>query len=198
MQAFNKKLDDLQKDLEQVKRNQAGTQRNIRISDFKQDTWCFKWGQKGHWKRQCKEQQQRRPQTEETPVKSADRHLRSRRKHKRNHQRAYLGVDSSNKEAGMYIDLKINDLQTKFLVDTGATVSLVSSKIVYALDKSKRSEVGPLRQIVVSANGTDLTSMGQEFFNLTVGTQQCTVEAVIVDLPMDGILGLDFIQSQSV
>jgi predicted aspartyl protease len=35
----------------------------------------------------------------------------------------------------MYIDLKINDLQTKFLVDTGATVSLVSNKIFYALDK---------------------------------------------------------------
>jgi hypothetical protein len=30
MQAFNKKLDDLQKDLEKAKRNQAGTQRNTR------------------------------------------------------------------------------------------------------------------------------------------------------------------------
>ena len=79
MQAFNKKLDDLQKDLEKVQRNQAGTQRNIRISDIKKDTECFKCGQKGHWKRQCKEQQQRRPQTEETPVKSAARHLRTRR-----------------------------------------------------------------------------------------------------------------------
>jgi hypothetical protein len=29
MQAFNKKLDDLQKDLEKVKRNQAGTQRAL-------------------------------------------------------------------------------------------------------------------------------------------------------------------------
>ena len=83
----------------------------------------------------------------------------------------------------MYIDLKINDLQTKFLVDTGATVSLVSNKIFYALDKSKRPEVGPLRQTVVSANETDLTSMGQAFFNLTVGTQQCTVEAVLLICP---------------
>ena len=70
----------------------------------------------------------------------------------------------------MYIDLKINDLQTKCLVDAGATVSLESNKIFYALDKSKRPEV-PLRKTVVSANGTDLTSMGQTFFNLIVGTQ---------------------------
>jgi hypothetical protein len=38
--------------------------------------------------------------------------------------------------------------------------------------------------------------MGQAFFNLTVGTQQYMVAVVITDLPMDGILGLDFIQSQ--
>ena len=65
MQAFNKKLDDLQKDLEKVKRNQAE---------------CFKCGQKDHWKRECKEQQKRRPQTEETPIKYAARHLRTRRR----------------------------------------------------------------------------------------------------------------------
>ena len=46
MQAFNKKLDNLQKDLD--KRNQAGTQQNTRISDIKKDTECFKCGQKGH------------------------------------------------------------------------------------------------------------------------------------------------------
>ena len=38
--------------------------------------------------------------------------------------------------------------------------------------------------------------MGQAFFNLPVGIQPCTVEAVIADLPLDGSLGLDFIQSQ--
>ena len=50
MQAFNK-LDDLQKDLEKVKRNQACTQRNTRISDIKKDTECFKCGRKvtGKW-----------------------------------------------------------------------------------------------------------------------------------------------------
>jgi hypothetical protein len=53
MHAFNKKLDDLQKDLEKAKRNQAGTQRNTRISDIKKDTEYFKCGQKGHWKREC-------------------------------------------------------------------------------------------------------------------------------------------------
>ena len=58
MQAFNKKLDDLQKNLEKVKRIQAGTQRNARSSDIKKDAEGFKCGQKGHWKRECKEQQQ--------------------------------------------------------------------------------------------------------------------------------------------
>jgi hypothetical protein len=168
MQAFNKKLNDLQKDLEKVKRNQAGTQRNIRISDIKKDTECFKCGQTGHWKRECKEQQRGRPQTDETPVKSAARHLRTSRKHKRIHQRAYFGVNTSNKEAGMYIDLKKNDVPANFLVDTGVTISLVSNKIFCALDNSKRPEVRQLRQTIVTA--------------------------VIGDLAIDGILGLDFVQ----
>jgi hypothetical protein len=72
-----------------------------------------------------------------------------------------LGVNTSNKEAGMYIDLKINDVLAKFLVDTGATISLVSNNIFYALDKSKRPEVRPLRQTIVTDNGTNLSSMGQ-------------------------------------
>ena len=44
MQALNKKLDDWQKNLEKVKRIQAGTQRNARSSDIKKDTECFKCG----------------------------------------------------------------------------------------------------------------------------------------------------------
>jgi hypothetical protein len=47
------------------------------------------------------------------------------------------------------------------------------------------SKRGPLRQTVVSAIGTDLTGIGQAFFNLTVSIQPCTVEAVIADLPID-------------
>ena len=76
-----------------------------------------------------------------------------------------LGVNTSNKEAGIYIDLKINDVPAKFLVDTAATISLVSNEIFYALDKSKRSEVRPLRQTIVTANRTNLSSIGQSLFN---------------------------------
>jgi predicted aspartyl protease len=59
------------------------------------------------------------------------------------------------------MDLKINDVLAKFLVDTGATISLVSNNIFYALDKSKRPEVRPLGQTIVTANGTNLSSIGQ-------------------------------------
>ena len=129
---------------------------------------------------ECKEQQRRRPQTEETPVKYAARHLRTRRrKHGRNQKRAYLGVNTSNMEAGIYIDLKINDVPAKFLVDTAVTIRLVSNKIFYALDKSKRSEVRPLRQTIVTANRTNLSSIGQSLLNLKMANQQCGIEAII-------------------
>ena len=114
------------------------------------------------------------------------RHLRTRRrKHGINLKRAYLGVNTSNKEAGIYIDLKINDVSAKFLVDTAATISLVSNKTFDVLDKSKRSEVRPLRQTIVTANRTNLSSIGQSLFNLQMGNQQCGIEAVIADLAID-------------
>ena len=94
----------------------------------------------------------------------------------------------------MYIDLNINDVPGKFLVDTGATISLVSNKIFYALDKSERPEVRQLKQTIVIANGTNLSSIGQSLFNLKMGNQQCGIEAVIADLAIDEILGLDFVQ----
>ena len=90
--------------------------------------------------------------------------------------------------------MKINDVPAKCLVVTAATISLVSNKIFYALDKSKRSEVRPLRQTIVTANRTNLSSIGQSLFNLKMGNQQCGIEAVIADLAIDGILGLDFVQ----
>jgi predicted aspartyl protease len=94
----------------------------------------------------------------------------------------------------MYIDLNINDVPGKFLVHTGATISLVSNKIFYALDKSERPEVRQLKQTIVIANGTNLSSIGQSLFNLKMGNQQCGIEAVIADLAIDEILGLDFVQ----
>ena len=105
-----------------------------------------------------------------------------------------MGVNTSNKEAVIYIDLKINDVPAKCLVDTAATISLISNKIFYVLNKSNRSEVRPLRQTIVTANRTNLSSIGQSLFNLKMGNQQCGIEAVIADLAIDRILGLDFVQ----
>jgi len=43
IQAFNKKFDDLQKDLEKVKRNQAGSQRYTRSNSVREDTVFQLW-----------------------------------------------------------------------------------------------------------------------------------------------------------
>jgi hypothetical protein len=59
--------------------------------------------------------------------------------------------------------LKINDAPAKFLVDTGATISLVSNEIFYVLDKSKRPEVRPLGKTIVTANGTNQLRILLEF-----------------------------------
>jgi hypothetical protein len=44
------------------------------------------------------------------------------RKYKRNSSSLYLGSNTVNSEAGLYVDLLINGTPAKFLIDTGATI----------------------------------------------------------------------------
>ena len=46
----------------------------------------------------------------------------------------------------------------------------------------------------MSANGTELTIAGKGFFSLEIGEEQFQIEALVADLSIDGILGLDFMK----
>lgn len=45
-----------------------------------------------------------------------------------------VGTNTANDEAEMYVDVTINGRQARVLVDTGATVSLISHKLFYAIE----------------------------------------------------------------
>ncbi|VDI30732.1 Hypothetical predicted protein [Mytilus galloprovincialis] len=64
---------------------------------------------------------------------------------KQNNRKTNEGaVTTASEDAGMYVKLNVGDIEAKFVVDTGATLTLVSSKLydmLTPLDKSYLSEV---------------------------------------------------------
>ncbi|CAG2215715.1 unnamed protein product [Mytilus edulis] len=100
-------------------------------------------------------------------------------------------------EAGAYIDVAVHNQPTKFLIDTGATVTLVSHALFYRIQKKERPELEPITQVIISANGTELSIASKGMFCIEIGQDKFIVEALVADISIDGILGLDFMKKNN-
>ncbi|CAC5415297.1 unnamed protein product [Mytilus coruscus] len=85
-------------------------------------------------------------------------------------QNGAIGVNKLANEAGMFIETKVNGTKAKMLIDTGATVTLISKKL---FDNMHSYVLSPMDRDILTTN------------------------AVIADLNVDGILGIDFQKSQN-
>lgn len=83
---------------------------------------------------------------------------------------------SSNLDAGVYIDSKLNGLNTKMLVDIGATVTLVSHQLVYALPLKQHPYQQTVNQRIMSANRTEINIAGEGLFLLKTYEEQIKIE----------------------
>ncbi|CAC5368540.1 unnamed protein product [Mytilus coruscus] len=76
----------------------------------------------------------------------------------------------------------------------GATVTLVSHALFYRIQKKERPDLEPITQVIISANGTELSIAGKGMFCIEIGQDKFIVEALVADISIDGILGLDFMK----
>ncbi|CAG2190935.1 unnamed protein product [Mytilus edulis] len=103
-------------------------------------------------------------------------------------------VISASEDAGMYVELLIQDIFVKFVVDTGATLTLVSTKVYDLIPDLYRPHLNATKSQIKSACGNYLNLRGKGNFKLDFGTERFTSEAVVTELQVDGILGLDFMK----
>jgi hypothetical protein len=68
----------------------------------------------------------------------------------------YLGSNTVNSEAGLYVDLLINGTPAKFLIDTGATISLLADSLFEKSKSSCKPRIQQVTQDIVAANGQPL------------------------------------------
>ncbi|PJE78407.1 hypothetical protein CI610_02660 [invertebrate metagenome] len=105
----------------------------------------------------------------------------------------------SGAESGLFVHLDINGVQAKFLIDTGATVSLVSKQIFRDIDSKQKVKLQPMTRDILGANDLPMATVGKGRFQITIDSYSCECMAVVVDMKLDGIIGLDFLkESRSV
>ena len=109
-----------------------------------------------------------------------------------------IGVSSAAQEAGMYVEADIHQVKCKLLVDTGATVSIVSNDIYQKIPDVARPTLTSTNQEVLTASGDKLKILGRGNFLMRLDdTKDMVVQALVAQITVDGIIGLDCLRSNA-
>ena len=100
--------------------------------------------------------------------------------------------DKSADDTELCVSMLVNGMPTRFLVDTGATVSLLSRTAYDRMGKANETSTGVDGE-VVSTNGTLVKVLGQTSVQLKIADETWTQDLIIADIHEDGILGMDFL-----
>ncbi|CAG2213232.1 unnamed protein product [Mytilus edulis] len=178
MDSFTKQLESLRMELNEFKNS---GQRNTADPEWKRNQQCYNCGGNGNGQYRNHENGSARP-------------VHSRTRRQRRKQIKLNVQNNSTKEAGAYIDVAIGNIKASFLVDTGATVTLISNKLFNSLRKEEMPNLNQVVQTIMSANGSELNVTGKGEFHIWIDHNVYLAEAVVADLALDGIIGLDFLK----
>ena len=109
-----------------------------------------------------------------------------------------IGVSSAAQEAGMYVEADIHQVKCKLLVETGATVSIVSNDIYQKIPDVARPILTSTNQEVLTASGDKLKILGRCNFLMRLDdTKDMVVQALVAQITVDGMIGLDCLRSNA-
>ena len=103
---------------------------------------------------------------------------------------------SSTNHAGLFVQAKLGKYGADCLVDSGATLSLLSSKVWSAIKGTISLE--KFDKEIVSASGNVLDTKGKANVCFVINGVKCVMDVVIAEMDIDAILGLDFMSMHDV
>ena len=193
MRKMQSKLDTLEKEVHDRSYNQdlamqaSNRSRNSGVV-------CYYCKKRGHIRRNCpslKNKEDQKP-AQKSSEGSTQRIRSNRRKNKR--MRGNVGASTMNNEAGIYVQAMINGSKSKMLIDTGASLTLISKKVYDLINHNSRPKLQESAQKVFNASGGILTQYGKAEFCISIGNSETLISAIVTDITVDGILGLDFLK----
>ena len=106
------------------------------------------------------------------------------------------GSTSKGADDGLYVDGVVEGMAVRFLVDTGASVTMLKTSVYETLPEAKRIPLEGEDRCMLLADGSTLPFTGRGKFTIGVGPSSAVHEVLIANIDVDGILGMDFLRAQ--
>ena len=137
---------------------------------------CYFCGATDHIQRDCKHEQ-----SESEALKKENKTLDEE------------GVKvSGRKSSGLFLTAYVNGKPLSSFVDTGATLTIVSSRVWQAIGESSYT-LNPFEQVISTASGNPIEVKGKTKVHIKVSKSSCYMDVIIADIDNETILGLDFL-----
>ena len=148
-----------------------GSSQDQQSTRFKRKCWTC--GSESHLKRNC-------PQTEKKDTSENDEHQMK--------QVASCG-------SGLYVKCKVNGISVDSLVDTGATLTIISTHLWDTIKQCSSPLLEKFDTQVLTASGEPVALKGKTTVFIDIGGMHYTCQVVVADIDLELILGLDFLKN---
>ena len=103
-----------------------------------------------------------------------------------------------SKEDAFYAPGQVEQIQVEWLIDTGCTITIVSSRSYHLMQADERPQLKACTKQLLSADDSPITILGQAMMNIIVGKKLVQHTVIVADIADDGILGTDFLRQHQI
>ena len=105
-----------------------------------------------------------------------------------------IGAVNTEGQSVMFVAGNIEGTSVRFLLDTGANVTIINLTVYYEIPESCRPSLEEVKTRMVLADGSSVPFLGRSIFKLTIDGRLLEQEIWVASIDLEGILGMDFLR----